>query len=195
MPIACVFVCLALPGAVLLAPALVIAAVLRHGGRKRLATTVTAIPLGMIGLAAVFTVLGLVAAWLYGIRMSSHPDLLFERTFHFESAPETRALNGYCDVGSDYAVTAIKFRTTREVIQRITTNRFIPSDRKTCLWSHENGYSNLPARVLTWFLPPQESSTVWYSSSEFDGTFGHEEAILGYGEDTHTAYFYWCGVD
>ena len=195
MPNACVFICLALPGVVLLAPALIIAAVVRRGGRKRVATAIAAIPLGMIGLAALFTILTLALSWFYGIHMSSHPDLLFKKTFQFAPPSETQVLNGYCDLGSDFGMTVLKFRTTKDVIDKIIAGRFTRSDRRTCLWDHENGYSNMPENVLSWFLPPQVSSIDWYTMKGFDGTFGHDEAILGYDKDTQTAYFYWCGVD
>jgi hypothetical protein len=47
----------------------------------------------------------------------------------------------------------------------------------------------MPENVLSWFLPPQVSSIDWYTMKGFDGTFGHDEAILGYDKDTQTAYF------
>lgn len=178
-------------GLFLLVLAALPAAVLLLGGKKRAALAILCVPLGMILLPIpVICVFG-----IYGHSMSSHPERLFERTFHCEPPSGTEVLNGYCSVSSDFGLTALRFRTTREVLDKIVPGNFVRSDRKTCLWGHENGYSNLPPEVLSWFLPPRASAVDWYTATEFDRTFAREEAILGYDGQTQTAYFYWCGVD
>ena len=63
-------------------------------------------------------------------------------------------------------MTVLKFRTTTDIIDRIITDKFIRSDRRTCLWSHENGYSNMPEHVLSWFLPPQAPSIAGISQED-----------------------------
>jgi hypothetical protein len=149
----------------------------------------------MIATSILLSFLVFAAAERHSRAMSARPNYLFVRMFAFEPPPGTQVLNAYYHLGGDSAVTVLKLRTTPDVVEKIMGRRFIRSDRRTCLWSHESGHSNMPEPVLSWFLPPQARSLDWYRTEGFNDTFGRDEAILGYDQETLTAYFYWCGVD
>jgi hypothetical protein len=195
MPITFMCACTVFFGLALLVPAVPISLILLSAGKKRLATAILSIPAGMIGLAVLLTIFVFTVLWFHGVRMSSHPDLLFKETLGFEPPPQTQVLNGYCNVGQDYAMTVLKFHTPKDVTDQIATNKFIRSDREACVGNYDRGFSDLPERVRSWFPPPQEPSMQWYVAESSDGTFGPDEAVLCYDEDAQIAYFHWVCVD
>jgi hypothetical protein len=195
MPITGLCACSVLVGLILLVPAVPISLILLGAGKKRLVVALVSIPAAMIGLSMLLTAVVLALLWLCGHTMSAHPDRLFEITFGFRPAPETCVLEGYHELGQDYAETVMKFRTTRDVVDRIVADKFVPGDRQACTRLCEDARDNLPQRVRSWFLPPSEEAARWYIAEPFEGRFGHDEAVLCYDEQTQIAYFHWFGVD
>jgi len=195
MAITGLFSCFALLGLLLLIPTLPVSVVLLLGGEKRAALRILCVPVGMIVLSILLTSALFAALWLCSHSMSSHPDRLLKMTFGFEPPPETCFLEAYHELGQDYAETVMKFRTTRDVVDRIVADKFVPGDRQACTRLCEHARDNLPQRVRSWFLPPSEEAARWYIAEPFEGRFGHDEAVLCYDEQTQIAYFHWFGVD
>ena len=195
MPITFLFVCMVSLGVILLIPILPVSLVLLGCRRRWAAFVLLGIPVGMIGLSVCLAVLVFASMWFYGVRMS-YPPRLFENTFAFKPPPKTDVLEGYCAPGLDSECRTMKFRTAKDVIDRITTGRFTAIDRETFVQMYEDEGRDLPRRVQAWFLPPDDEADHFYIAKPFDTSFvTHNEAILCYSEKTGIACFHWTGMD
>ena len=196
MPITFVFSCFALFGLLLLVPAVPIAvALLLLGKKKRAALTVLCIPGGMIVMSILLTLLVFAGAELHSRITSARPDHLFRVTFGFTPPSDTCVLEAYHESIMDFGTTVLEFRTTRDVIDRITSRSFTRSDGATFVQACGADEHNLPDRVRSWFLPTAAEADQFYVAKPFDKSFASSEAVLSYNEKTQVAYFHWVGVD
>jgi hypothetical protein len=195
MPITALFSCCAFLGVLLLIPAVPVSVALLLSNRKRKALALLCVPVGMIVLSGLLTFLVFAGAERHSRIMSEHPEYLFRVTFCFPPPPETSVLEAYHYSVMDFATTVMKFRTTRDVIDRIIGHQFRRSERAAFVL--ECGYDehNLPSHVRSWFLPAAEEADQFYTASPFGESFARTKAVLAYNEKTQIAYFHWVGVD
>jgi ABC-type transport system involved in cytochrome c biogenesis permease subunit len=194
MPITFVFSCFALFGLLLLIPAVPISVALLLTKKKRAALVVLCIPIGMIVMSILLTLLVFAGAELHSRIMSARPAHLFRVTFGFQPPPDTCVLEAYHQSIMDYGMTVLKFRTTQEVIDRITSRNFTRGDKEAFLRSYGSNEHNLAEGVRSWFLPAAEADQ-FYMAKPFDKSFASNEAVLSYNEKTQVACFHWVGVD
>jgi hypothetical protein len=194
MPMTACFACMTVLAMLSLVPILPISLFLLSTGRKRAAIKLLGLPIGVIVLSALLTAFVLVGMWHYGVRMSGNPVRLFEDTFGFEPAPEIEVLEGYCEPGIESESRVMMFRAPADVLQKICTSRFAPSDREAFVQSYRGDRNNLPDHVRWWFLPAVEQADRFYIANPFDDSFSlHNEAVLCYSEQTGVACFHWVG--
>jgi hypothetical protein len=194
MPITACFSCFGLLGLLLLVPAAVASVFLLLREKKRAALAVVGIPVGMIVISILLTLMVFATAKLHSRTMSRHPNRLFRVTFGSSPPPGTSVLEAYHESIMDYGTTVMKFRTTQDVIDKITSRNFTRGDKKAFLQSYGSNAHNLPEGVRSWFLPAEQADQ-FYIALVFDKSFGRSEAVLCYEEKTQTAYFHWIGID
>ncbi len=195
MPITCMFAFLAMLGVFLLVPAVPVCVILLVSRKKKPALVVLGVPVGLIALSVLWTLLIFAGAELQSRILSARPRVLFKVTFGFKPSAETRVLEAYHHGVMDYATTVMKFRTTRETVDRITARHFIRCDRTTFVQAYGGNSDNLPQRVRSWFLPPEEQADLFFIANAFRASYAHSEAVLCYDEKTQIAYFHWVGLD
>jgi hypothetical protein len=155
MPITFVLVCLSYLGMFLLVPALPVCIVLLAARRRKYALVVLGIPLGMVALPILLGTQIFAAAELHSRLLSACPNHVFRMTFGFKPPAQTQVLKAYHKSPLDGATTAMKFRTTREAVDKIAAGRFVPCDKKTLAQTYAGNAQNLPQRVRSWFQPPE----------------------------------------
>jgi len=196
MPITFVLVCLFFLGLVSLVPAAPITLILFICKRRLHALVALSIPAGMMVLSVLLIVMLFVTEELHSRVTSAQPNRLFETTFGFKPDPQTQVLASYHRMGMDSATTAMEFRTTSTVIERIVAGRFALANRETFVRAYGGDRSNLAEQVRSWFLPTVEQADHFYIATPFDDSFStHNEAILCYSEKTGIACFHWLGID
>jgi hypothetical protein len=187
MPITALFSCFALLGLLLLLPLAPASVILVLMNKTRAALMVLFIPVGMIGMSVLLTFLVFAAAERHSRIMSADPNYLFKATFDIPMSLEISVLEAYHDSLMDYGTTVLKFRTTQEVIDRITSRSFALGAKETFLRIYESNEHNLPEGVRSWFLSAAAEADQFYIAPEFDASLGSSEAVLCYGEDTRIA--------
>ena len=134
--------------------------------------------------------------WINDLTISRLPTYVFITKFGFNPDEQTEVLEAYVASGFDSERTLIKFRTTKETIDKIVHDKFNAIPSETLKGIHVVNRSNLPERVQAWFTPSYEKPNQFYLAEPFDNSFSNvNEAILCYNEETGIAYFQWIGFD
>jgi len=136
-----------------------------------------------------------VSIWIHDFTVNLQPVRIFNTTFGFKPDRQTEVLETYVSSGPDSQETFIKFRTTKDTIDKIVQNRFNAIPSETFKEKHIVNSSNLPERVQEWFAPDYKKPNLFYIAEPFNNSFSRNKAILCYNEETEITYFYWRGID
>ena len=196
MPITFIFAGLFFLGiilAVLLVPVSVVLLVLKM---KKTALFIFLFPVGLLGFSVGMTLFIFVHMWIHDFKMNMQPKSIFNATFGFKLDEQTEVLEAYIKSGLDYETTLIKFRTTKDTIDKIIHDKFNTIPLETFKKKYDSNRHNLPDRVRAWFTPGYEKPNLIYFAEPFNNSFSNvNEAILCYNEETGIAYFHWIGLD
>ena len=195
MPITFLFACLFFFGiilAVLLIPVSIVLFVLK---KRKTALFVFLIPVCLLIYSVGMPLVIFGSIWVHDVTINVQPTRIFITTFGFKPDGQTEILETYVKSGLDFGTTLIKFKTTRETIDKIAQNKFHPITSGT--FQEKLSYRhNFPEHVRQWFTPGYNKPNLFYVAEPFNNSFSNvNEAILCYNEETGIAYFKWVGLD
>jgi hypothetical protein len=186
---------------ILLVALIPVSVVLLITGKKKAALITIGTPIAAIVCSVLGTIFLMVSlstlAHIHSFRASLFPRSVFRATFGFKPPPQTEVLKAHRYEFLDYATTVIKFKATKDVIDGITADEFVETDRATFMTSYRANEHNLPANVRSWFLQPHEHPDRYYMARSLNGirlSIG-AQAILCYDEESGIAYFHLVDVD
>jgi hypothetical protein len=196
MPITFIFAALFFLGiilAVVLVPVSIILLILKM---KKAALCVFLFPVGILAFSVGMTLFIFGHMYLHNFKLNLQPSRIFNDTFGFKPDKQTEILEAYTEHGLDYETTLIKFRTTKDTIDKIVRDRFDAVPSETFKKKYGANRHNLPGHVRAWFTPDYEKPNLFYLAEPFNNSFSNvNEAILCYNEETGIAYFHWSGLD
>jgi hypothetical protein len=196
MPITFIFAALFFLGiilAVVLVPVSIILLILKM---KKAALCVFLFPVGILAFSVGMTLFIFGHMYLHNFKLNLQPSRIFNDTFGFKPDKQTEILEAYTEHGLDYETTLIKFRTTKDTIDKIVRDRFDAVPSETFKKKYGANRHNLLGRVRAWFSPSYEKPNLFYIAEPFNNSFSNvNEAILCYNEETGIAYFHWSGLD
>jgi len=196
MPITFIFAGLFFLGIILAVPLILLSIVLFIIKKKKIALIIFMIPVGLLVFSVGMTLLVFGRIWVNDFKMNMQPTHIFNATFGFEPGEQTEVLEAYIKNGLDYETTLIKFRTTKDTIDKIIRERFNTIPLETFEKKYSSNRHNLPGRVRAWFTPSSEKPNLFYLAEPFNNSFSNvNEAILCYNDETGIAYFHWIGLD
>ena len=179
--------------AVLLIP---ISAVLFVLKMKKAALFVFLFPVCLLVFSICMTLFIFGSIWIHDFKVNIQPTRIYKTTFGLKPDKQTEVLETYVNSGLDYQNTFIKFRTTKDIIDKIVQNRFNAISSETFKEKHMINSFKLPGRVHEWFAPDYEKTNLFYIAEPFNNSFSAgNKAVLCYNEETGIAYFYWRGID
>ena len=196
MPITFIFAGLFFLGiilAVLLVPVSIVLLLLKM---KKTALFIFLFPVSLLVFSVGMTLFIFGHMWIHDFKMNMQPTHIFNATFGFKPDEQTEVLEAYIKSGLDYETTLIKFRTTKDTIDKIIRDRFNTIPLETFKKKYSSNRHNLPDRVRAWFTPSYQKPNLFYLAEPFNNSFSNvNEAILCYNEETGIAYFHWIGLD
>jgi len=196
MPITFIFAGFLLLGIILAVPLIPLSIVLFIIKKKKTALVIFMIPVGLLVIYVGMNLLLFGLIWVHDFKMNMQPTRIFNSMFGFEPGEQTEVLEAYVENGLDYETTLIKFRTTKDTIDKIIHDRFNTIPLETFKKKYSSNSHDLPGRVRAWFTPSSEKPNLFYLAEPFNNLFGNvNEAILCYNEETGIAYFHWIGLD
>ena len=196
MPITFIFACLFQLGIILAVPLIPVSIILLILKMKKAALCVFLLPVGILAFSVGMTLFIFGLMYLHNFKLNLQPSRIFNDTFGFKPDKQTEILEAYTEHGLDYETTSVKFRTTKDTIDRIVRDGFNPISAETFERKCDSNRRRLPARIRAWFTPSYEKPNFFYLAEPFNNTFSTaNEAILSYNEETGIAYFHWMGAD
>lgn len=195
MPITFLFVCLFFFGIILAVFLIPVSIILLVFKEKKAALLVFLLPVCLLLFSVLMPLIIFGSIGFHNLKMNVRPIHTFNTTFGFLPNEQTEILGSYVNNGLDFGTTLIKFKTTRETIDKIVQKKFHPITSET--FQEKLSYrNNFPEHVREWFKPDLEKSNLFYLTEPFQNTFSNvNEAILCYDEETGIAYFKWVGLD
>ncbi len=196
MPITFIFAGLLFLGIILAVSLIPVSIVLLILKKKMMALMLFIIPVSLIVISISLTLLIFSRIWLNDFIVNLQPSHIFKATFGLSPDAQTEVLQAYTKSGLDYETTVIKFKSTKEIVDKITNCKFCKADRETFMRIYKSKHNNLPDHVREWFTPTSDSPNLFYIAEPYNNSFGTvNEAILCYNEDSGIAYFHWVGLD
>jgi hypothetical protein len=196
MPITFIFACLFYLGIILAVPLIPASIILFILKMKKTALCVFLFPVGILAFSVSMTLLTFGLMYLHNFKLNLQPSRIFNDTFGFQPDKQTEILEAYTEHGLDYEKASIKFKTTKETIDKIARDRFNTAPLETFKKKCDSNRRSLPPRIRAWFTPGYEKPNLFYLAEPFNNTFSTaNEAVLCYNEQTGIAYFHWAGCD
>jgi len=120
------------------------------------------------------------------------PSVVFKSNLGFFPPRDVVELHGRQLIIGDSGEAYLRFRASRETVQRILGDRFFEIGKPDARFDQFPSPDSPPS-----YWHPLEGSTVRFfkSAETFDDRFHFSQAFLSYDESNGTVHFYWHGVD
>ncbi len=116
------------------------------------------------------------------------PASVFEASFGFRPPPDVKVLEGRRSVFGDSGAAYLRFRASRQTVERIVNPRFSEISRAEFV-------AAINAPETEEVRTQAGASTRYFRASHDDDSFASSQAYLSYEETTGQVYFQWSGVD
>jgi hypothetical protein len=140
------------------------------------------------GAAAVVITVALILGITFALNLI--PGHVFRSSFGFSPTSDVLDLRGRKFTFGDSGDTYLRFRASKETVNRILDSRFLELRQDEI-----RGYG-FPWKdsAPSYWQPPNGASVHFFHATQFDDSFGSSEAFLN-DESTGSVHFYWIGVD
>ncbi len=142
-----------------------------------------------VGVAAIGIPIALLI--IISFALNFFPSHIFKSSFGFAPPPDVVDLKGAKSVFGDSGYARLRFRASRETVNRIIDSRFVEVSGEG--FKH-SGFLSLDSAPSYW-RPLEGKSVRFFESDRFDDSFGSSNASLSYDESSGTVHFYWIGID